>query len=98
MKVVMLVAVLALARVGSAQNADDYRGGWRTDKGKAPTYELSIRGNRGRGIYCTDCAAAPTLAFVDGTLGPGGGKFEPTRIKDCGGPEPLPVIGAILPT
>jgi hypothetical protein len=35
--VVMLVAVLG-------QNADDYRGGWRTDSGEAHTCEFSIRG------------------------------------------------------
>jgi hypothetical protein len=52
-KLVMLMAVLALARGAEAQNADDYRGGWRTDKGEAHTYEFSIRGNRVRGIYCT---------------------------------------------
>ena len=33
-----------LARVASGQNADDYRGGWRTDSGEAHTYQFSIRG------------------------------------------------------
>jgi hypothetical protein len=28
------------------------RGGWRTDKGEAYTYEFSIRGDKVRGIYC----------------------------------------------
>jgi len=75
-RIVMLVAVLALARAAAAQGADDYRGGWRTDKGEAHTYEFSIRGNKVRGIYCTYCADATTLAFVDGTLGPNGGNVR----------------------
>jgi hypothetical protein len=83
-KLVMLAAVLALARGAAAQNADDYRGGWRTDKGEAHTYEFSIRGNKVRGIYCTYCADATTLAFVDGTLGPNGIVFEVTHVKADG--------------
>src|SRR4051794_27678826 len=67
-QVVILVATLAIARAAAGQNADDYRGGWRTDGGEAHTYEFSIRGNTVRGIYCTYCADATTLAFVDGTL------------------------------
>ena len=75
---VMLVAVLAFARAAAGQNADDYRGGWRTDSGEAHTYEFSIRGATVRGIYCSYCADATTLAFVDGTLGPDGITFEVT--------------------
>ena len=81
---VMLMAVLGLARVAGAQNADDYRGGWRTDAGEAHTYQFSIRGNTVRGIYCTYCADATTLAFVDGTLGPDGLTFEVTHVKADG--------------
>jgi hypothetical protein len=33
------------------QDGDDYRGGWRTDKGEAHTYEFSIRGDKVRGIF-----------------------------------------------
>ena len=83
-KVVMLVAVLAFARAGAAQDADDYRGGWRTDNGDAHTYEFSIRGARVRGVYCTYCADATTLAFVDGTLGPDGMTFDVTHVKADG--------------
>src|SRR3977135_1824644 len=83
-RIVMLVAVLALARAAAAQDADDYRGGWRTDKGDAHTYEFSIRGDKVRGIYCTYCADATTLAFVDGALGPGGLTFEVTHVKADG--------------
>ena len=67
-----------------AQSADDYRGGWRTDKGEAHTYEFSIRGDKVRGIYCTYCADATTLAFVDGTFGPDGLNFVVTHVRSDG--------------
>jgi len=78
-QVVMLVVVLGFARAAAGQNADDYRGGWRTDSGEAHTYEFSIRGATVRGIYCTYCADATTLAFVDGTFGPDGISFDVTH-------------------
>ncbi len=81
---VLLVALLALARPAAGQNADDYRGGWRTDSGEAHTYEFSIRGTTVRGIYCTYCTDATTLAFVDGTFGPDGIRFEVTHVKADG--------------
>src|SRR5438876_588890 len=83
-QVVMMVAVMAFARAAAGQNADDYRGGWRTDSGEAHTYEFSIRGATVRGVYCTYCADATTLAFVDGTLGPDGIRFEVTHVKADG--------------
>ena len=48
--VAMLVAVLTFAGIAAAQNADDYRGGWRTDAGEAHTYQFSIRGDKVRGV------------------------------------------------
>src|SRR5438034_5952710 len=88
MKQLMLIAVLAVASSlpsgAAAQNADDYRGGWRTDSGEAHTYEFSIRGTTVRGIYCTYCADATTLAFVDGTLGPDGIRFAVTHVNADG--------------
>src|SRR5574341_1167821 len=83
-QMVMLVAVLAFSRAAVAQNADDYRGGWRTDSGEAHTYEFSIRGATVRGVYCTYCADATTLAFVDGTFGADGISFEVTHVKADG--------------
>src|SRR5689334_3641152 len=80
----LAIAVLALARTAAGQSPDDYRGGWRTDSGEAHTYEFSIRGTTVRGIYCTYCADATTLAFVDGTLGPDGLTFEVTHVKADG--------------
>jgi hypothetical protein len=81
---VMLIALLGLARAAAGQTADDYRGGWRTDGGEAHIYEFSIRGATVRGVYCTYCADATTLAFVDGTLGPGGLRFEVTHVNADG--------------
>ena len=80
----LLIVVLAMAPVALAQDADDYRGGWRTDGGEAHTYEFSIRGTTVRGIYCTYCADATTLAFVDGTFGQDGITFEVTHVKSDG--------------
>src|SRR3954467_6690448 len=82
--IVMLVALLTFARAAAGQNADDYRGGWRTDSGEAHTYEFSIRGGTVRGIYCTYCADATTLAFVDGTFGADGITFDVTHVKADG--------------
>jgi len=85
MKTTMLVFVtLAFARRAAAQSAYDYRGGCRTDSGEAHIYEFSIRGTTVRGIYCTYCADATTLAFVDGTFGPDGITFEVTHVKADG--------------
>ena len=84
MRWLALLVMLTLASAAAAQTADDYRGGWRTDSGEAHTYEFSIRGGTVRGIYCTYCADATTLAFVDGTLGPDGLRFEVTHVNADG--------------
>jgi hypothetical protein len=64
MKMLTLLGLaLTLAWPAAAQNADDYRGGWRTDEGDPHVYEFSIRGDRVRGVYCTRCSDATTLAF-----------------------------------
>jgi hypothetical protein len=81
---VIFLAALGFVPVAVAQTADDYRGGWRTDKGEAHTYEFSIRGDKVRGIYCTYCADATTLAFVDGSLGADGITFVVTHVKANG--------------
>ena len=69
----------------AAQDPDDYRGGWRTESGEPHTYEFSIRGDKVRGIYCTWCADATTLAFIDGTLGADGIDFVIAHVKADGG-------------
>lgn len=76
---IALVIVLGIARTAAAQNADDYRGGWRTDSGDPHIYQFSIRGERVRGVYCTYCADATTLAFIEGTFGPKGITFVVTH-------------------
>ena len=75
---------LALALPAAAQNADDYRGGWRTDAGDPHVYEFSIRNDRVRGVSCTRCSDATTLAFLDGTLGADGITFVVTHVKPDG--------------
>src|SRR5215472_4116720 len=79
--------LLGLACAAAAQDADDYRGGWRTDAGEAHTYQFSIRGDKVRGIYCTYCADATTLAFIDGTFGANGITFVVTHVKADGSTE-----------
>ena len=85
----VLLAVLACAQAAGAQDADDYRGGWRTDATAPPgavphTYDFSIRGDQVRGIYCTYCSDATTLAFVDGKLSADGLSFVVTHVKNDG--------------
>lgn len=80
----VLLTLLAAAPLTKAQTADDYRGGWRTNAGDPHTYEFSIRGNTVRGIVCTRCSDATTLAFIDGTLGPGGIDFVITHVNEDG--------------
>ena len=82
--VMLVAAVLTFGRAALGQNADDYRGGWRTDGGEPHTFEFSIRGATVRGISCTYCADATTLAFIDGTFGPDGITFEVTHVKPDG--------------
>jgi hypothetical protein len=81
---VFLLAACGFAHTALAQNADDYRGGWRTNQGEPHTYEFSIRGDKVRGIYCTYCADATTLAFVDGTFGADGITFTVTHVNADG--------------
>lgn len=80
----LLLTICGLGYTASAQDADDYRGGWRTDQGEAHAYEFSIRGDKVRGIYCTYCADATTLAFIDGSFGPDGVAFVANHVKADG--------------
>jgi hypothetical protein len=84
MRLAKLVAAAIFAQAAAGQSADDYRGGWRTDAGEPHTYEFSIRGTVVRGIYCTYCADATTLAFVDGRLEADGLRFEVTHVSADG--------------
>jgi hypothetical protein len=66
------LAVLALAGASLpaspawAQDADYYRGGWRTDADDPHVYQFVIRGDRVSGVYCTQCADGTTLALIEG--------------------------------
>jgi hypothetical protein len=82
--IVILGLFLAAAETAAAQSVDRYRGGWRTDDSDPHTYEFSIRGERVRGIYCTLCSDATTLAFIDGTLGADGLTFVVTHVRADG--------------
>src|SRR5688500_12066343 len=85
MRTLLIAIVTVLAAAPAAgQDADAYRGGWRTNGGEAHTDQFSIRGTTVRGIYCTYCADATTLAFVDGTFGPDGIRFQMTHVNDDG--------------
>lgn len=79
-----VAALLLTSSVADAQNPDNYRGGWRTDDRDPHTYQFSIRGTVVRGIYCTLCSDATTLAFVDGQLGPDGITFVVTHVDADG--------------
>ena len=83
-RIAVVVASLIVASSAAAQNADRYRGGWRTDDADPHTYEFSIRGARVRGIYCTLCSDATTLAFIDGTLGADDITFVVTHVRPDG--------------
>jgi len=84
--VLMLLALFGVVQTAAAANADDYRGGWETESAAAGphVYEFSIRGEQVRGIYCTVCNDATTLAFVDGKLGDHGLSFIVTHVRDDG--------------
>ena len=82
----ILLTMLGWVQAAAAFNADDYRGGWETygNDGALHIYEFSIRADRVRGVYCTDCSDATTLAFVDGKVETDGISFLVTHVKDDG--------------
>ena len=86
MKLALLVCVvLALVPAAFAQSPDDYRGGWKTETDGTPRiYQFSIRGATVRGVYCTWCNDATTLAFVDGKFGATGIAFTVTHVDNNG--------------
>jgi len=57
-----------LAAPAMAEDADFYRGGWRTNGGEPQTYEFVIRGREVSGVACTRCADGTTLARIEGTF------------------------------
>ena len=59
---------LAIAAPTSAEDADWYRGGWRTDAGEPHVYQFVIRGDRVTGYHCTHCADGTTLSPIEGAF------------------------------
>jgi hypothetical protein len=62
------LGALMLAPSASAEGADWYRGGWRTDATEPNVYQFVIEGPRVTGVYCTHCADGTTLAPIEGTF------------------------------
>lgn len=56
------------AASASAENADYYRGGWRTDGNAPQVYEFVIRGARVSGAHCSRCSDGTTLARIEGSF------------------------------
>lgn len=59
---------LSLAPAAQAEDADYYRGGWRTDAGDPHVYQFVIKDDRVGGYYCAHCADGTTLAPLEGTF------------------------------
>ena len=68
LRTIALLAVASFPSAAWAENADWYRGGWRTDGGDPHVYEFVIDGAKVSGIYCTHCADGTTLAPIVGTF------------------------------
>ena len=65
---IAFIAAMLAVSPASAEDADWYRGGWRTDGGEPHVYQLVIEGERVSGYYCTHCADGTTLAPLEGTF------------------------------
>ena len=65
---VAFAVALAGSSAASAESADYYRGGWRTDGGEPHVYQFVIRDEAVTGFYCTHCADGTTLAPLEGTF------------------------------
>jgi len=59
---------LAFAPYASAESADFYRGGWKTEANGRQVYEFVIRGTRVSGVHCTRCSDGTTLARIEGSF------------------------------
>ncbi|OYW45837.1 MAG: hypothetical protein B7Z08_01160 [Sphingomonadales bacterium 32-68-7] len=69
----------------AAEDADWYRGGWRTDSGSPHVYQFVIKGTAVTGYYCTHCADGTTLAPLEGTFDEAGGISFTVRHLDLDG-------------
>src|SRR6185312_4847413 len=73
----LLMLVGPVTQAAGTPHADDYRGGWESEPGAGAPHvlEFSIRAPKVRGIYCSECNDATTLAFIDGSLAADGLTF-----------------------
>ena len=94
----LMAAGAAFAAVpAAAEDADWYRGGWRTDEGAPHVYQFVIRGSQVTGVYCTECADATTLAPIEGTFDEASGiKFTIRHLKLDGSPASTDTLQAKL--
>lgn len=65
---IAFMAVMLAASPASSEDADWYRGSWRTDGGEPHVYQFVIEGEKVSGYYCTHCADGTTLAPLEGTF------------------------------
>lgn len=79
----LLAAVTAAT--ASAESADHYRGGWRSDGGEPQVYQFVIRGSHVSGYSCTQCADGTTLAPLEGTFDERDGLAFTVRHLDLAG-------------
>lgn len=79
------VAMSFAAQPAAAEDADYYRGGWRTDAGEPQIYQFVIDGGKVSGYYCTHCADGTTLAPLEGTFDAEGGLSFTVRHLDLNG-------------
>ena len=61
---VALLAAVFTASPASAEDADWYRDGWRTDGGEPHVYQFMIEGERVSGYYCTHYADGTTQTIT----------------------------------
>jgi len=82
----LLMLVGPVTQAAGTPHADDYRGGWESEPGAGAPHvlEFSIRAPKVRGIYCSECNDATTLAFIDGSLAADGLTFTITHVRDDG--------------
>ena len=67
-RLIAMTAAALCAAPAAAEDADWYRGGWRTEAGDPHVYQFVIEGDRVTGYYCTHCADGTTLAPLEGTF------------------------------
>lgn len=92
-----LVAAVLAASPASAEDADWYRGGWRTEAGEPHVYQFVIEGAKVTGYRCTQCADGTTLAPLEGIFDETGGiAFTVRHLNLDGSPRSVERLNARL--